>query len=346
MYLGKQKREINTGMKRLVNFCKDCGSQNIEVVYTCKDCGSHNIGKPLENVLDGLNDNRSIKYDTKFVNVYFYKCDNCGKSFQFISGEDNPRPNSIYFEDGLFYEGSTNNDDALDITLSGDICHDCITEIVDKLNSEIDNIVSKKHIDGVINDLKKLDNSEKTELEVVSVREETLDSVIFSKQYVFKGVNGDIYKFMYNYTQWQFVTLSDSDSTTVVSGRFDKDKYSKIETGYDEVIKFLREDVGICIVMIGNKDNVDKIYAYDFDTITLAAPTQYIFRDNDNIQYYFRYRWGKYKLYKYYSTSDEKIICEGEYGNSLDGYVSVQEFINLMKKNHNVDIIVVNYKEE
>lgn len=247
MYLGKDKKLVETGTTLVVPFCTDCGSQEIKAVYTCKNCKSHNIKFP--NIIDN-DDERALKKETREIDVYKYKCDICGKEYEWTT--KNETPNNIYCDNNTFGVGEIYSDynDNFNYKFKEDICPNCLNKITNILNKELDNIFDSRHIESIKNQFKV------------------------------------------------------SDKNTV------------------------------------------ELDVYDFDAITLAAPTQYIFRDNTNIQYYFRYRWGKYKLYKYYNTSQEKVIYEGEYGNSLDGYISVQGFIDLIKKNHNVNIIIVSYKEE
>ena len=83
------------------------------------------------------------------------------------------------------------------------------------------------------------------------------------------------------------------------------------------------------------------IMALKFKNVSFAAPTVFEFEDEEGIKYQFRYRHGKYALkYKEITFSDYMILCEGEYGSPLDGYITAEQFIKLMFANHEIGIII------
>lgn len=83
-----------------------------------------------------------------------------------------------------------------------------------------------------------------------------------------------------------------------------------------------------------NKDiDIINLDVYDFEEVTMAAPTQFMFFDESRNEYFFRYRFGKWQLYKTTLDKDRVILKEGLYGDSLDGYISKENFLKLMLDN-------------
>lgn len=83
------------------------------------------------------------------------------------------------------------------------------------------------------------------------------------------------------------------------------------------------------------------IMAIKFKNISFAAPTIFEFEDDEGTQYQFRYRHGKYTFKsKLVNQDNYNLICEGQYGNEFDGYITADQFIQLMFTNHQIGIII------
>lgn len=238
MYLGKDKKLVETGTTLVVPFCTDCGSQEIKAVYTCKNCKSHNIKFP--NIIDN-DDERGLKKETKEIDVYKYKCDICGKEYEWTT--KNETPNNIYCDNNTFGVGEIYSDynDNFNYKFKEDICPNCLDKITNILNKELDSIFDSKHIEAIKNEFK----------------------------------------------------LSDAN----------------------------------------NDIDTINLNVYDFEEVTMAAPTQFMFFDGSRNEYFFRYRFGKWQLYKTTLDKNRVILKEGLYGESLDGYISKENFLKLMLDN-------------
>ena len=136
MFLRREKRKVKTGQYRLVQFCDDCGSENIRLV--CNKCGSHNIKHPAFN--DLLSDDKRCK------------CDICGKEY------DNRDWNQyIYYYEGEFGAGRPDSDWYVqnEFELGKDLCNECMAKFTAHLNKKLDEITCK---DFIFNELKDLKN--------------------------------------------------------------------------------------------------------------------------------------------------------------------------------------------
>ena len=238
MYLGKDKKIVETGTTIVVPFCDDCGSQEVKAVYTCKNCKSHNIKFP--NILDD-DDERALKKETSEIDVYKYKCDICGKEYEWTTKNDTP--STIYCANNTFSVGQyySDYDEDFNYKFKQDVCPDCLNKIVEVLNSELENIFDSQHIENIKNEFR----------------------------------------------------LGD----------------------------------------VNNDTNIIDLDVYDFEEVTMAAPTQFMFFDESMNEYFFRYRFGKWQLYKTTLDKDRVILKEGLYGDSLDGYISQENFLKLMLDN-------------
>lgn len=234
MYKDTKSKTIKTGGKYLVSFCKDCDSQNIEVTYTCKDCGSHNVETPTMNMLS--KDERAFKQDTMETTVSIYECDLCKKEFEVDINKEKP---TLYEKDGYVTLDSWSAKKIdMGVYNKRDICPECLSDIADMLNGQIDK-----------------------------------------------------------------VTLSNNVMNTI----------KELETYIEKPIKYV-------------------IKAYNFKEVTMAAPTQFSFTDENNTEWFFRYRHGKWQLYRRYDfESKSDIFMEGTLGDSSDGYITKESFIELMK---------------
>lgn len=141
MFLRKEEKEIETGSVYIVPYCKYCDSQNIETKYICKDCGSNDIKVPT--LFD--DDKKAIKHRTEKKTVYIYKCDNCGDEFNAFT-ESQTEISYLYGE----FVPYKDDEDGKTYSLGRDLCNNCIKEIVDKLNKELDDITDKEHVNKVI----------------------------------------------------------------------------------------------------------------------------------------------------------------------------------------------------
>ena len=151
MFLRKETRKVKTGQYRLVQFCKDCGSENIRLV--CNKCGSHNIGHPaFDDILS--NDKRGMHEIEEEKEFIVCKCDNCGIEFDGSDWSQN-----IHYLEGEFGSGSasqyTDYDEGKTFNLHKDLCINCMLEFINKLNSKIDEIATEDFIFEQLKDLKK-----------------------------------------------------------------------------------------------------------------------------------------------------------------------------------------------
>ena len=149
MFLRKEVRKVKTGQYKLVQFCKDCGSENIRLV--CNKCGSHNIGHPAFN--DIMSEDKrgmhEIEEDKTFI---VCKCDICGKEY------DNRDWNQfIYYYEGEFGAGKPDSDWYVqnEFDLQKDLCNECMSKFVKNLNEKLEEITCK---DFVFEQLKELKN--------------------------------------------------------------------------------------------------------------------------------------------------------------------------------------------
>lgn len=139
MFKEKIIKQIKTGT-RLVSFCSDCNSQNIETIHTCKDCGSHNI-------TTDWTDKRSEQPILKDKTIFVYTCDNCGKEFECM--ETN---NVISFYEGEFMIGNYENAFSK-VFIDKDLCNECLAKVIMKLDDDLSNITSENHIKNTIDRL-------------------------------------------------------------------------------------------------------------------------------------------------------------------------------------------------
>lgn len=234
MYKNTKSKTVKTGCKYLVSFCKDCDSQNIKVEYTCNDCGSHNIETPSMNMLS--KDERAFKQDVMETTVNVYECDLCHKEFEVDVNKDKPK---LYEKDGyLTLDSWSAKEVSLGIYDKRDICPECMSDIADMLNGQIDQVMLTNNVVSTIKQLE-----------------------------------------------------------------------TYIEKPIKQVIK-----------------------AYDFEEVTMASPTQFRFYDENKTEWFFRYRHGKWQLYRRYDYENESnIFIQGTLGNEFDGYITKESFILLMK---------------
>lgn len=146
MFIERKTKTFETGT-RLVPFCKECNSQNIETIQTCKDCGSHQITSDWTDI-------RSQRVEMEKREVLIYKCDKCGKEFEFCNRYNNS--NIISYGDGEFcpFERSNDDDyyvgsDLVNYNLGIDLCNECKEEFVNKLNARLSKLVSESNINNL-----------------------------------------------------------------------------------------------------------------------------------------------------------------------------------------------------
>lgn len=123
-----------------VPFCKDCNSQNIEIVKTCKECGSHNISSDIF-------DKRSKKLGGNYIDVNVYKCDKCGKEFNL---DEDEFCNIISICDGEFLPYNTCSELDKKVELKEDLCRECRDKLVEQLNKDFDNLTETTYIEKVL----------------------------------------------------------------------------------------------------------------------------------------------------------------------------------------------------
>ena len=144
MYLRDEVVNVKVGT-RLVPFCKDCNSQEIETIQTCKKCGSHNITA-------NWNDERSQRIEYKQEVRKIYKCDKCGKEFDgmkidnFISYDCGEFCNYHISEDELEYDT-----DNKVYCLQKDLCAECKQHICDSLNIQLRQLTHSDNILSTLN---------------------------------------------------------------------------------------------------------------------------------------------------------------------------------------------------
>lgn len=341
MFVKKIKKSFETGTTYVVDFCKDCGSQDIKVEYSCNKCHSHNIGHPIYPISQE-DDPRMLKKETVEKDVYVYKCDICGKEFEFV-GENHP--NTIHYDcDGFdigYYEDAEKN-----YTLSDtDICKDCMKNIVNELNFQIDKILSKAFISEQLESYKRELKKDIITLDIESWN--VSSSSLYPTSYFVIAYHTnlkEIYHFVCMENKWQFIKKgkenilitekdSDNNETMELVDDFVQDKINLMFKKIPDILL----DNNIYLKFESKPDKYDSnkeiINVKQFKMLTMAAPTQFIFIDDEDIIYYFRYRWGKYSLCKNYNTDKEEILCSGQYGDNFDGYITRKDFEKLMKYN-------------
>lgn len=142
MYLRKETKTIETGQYTKIPFCKDCNSEDIEIIKTCKHCESHNISYPSSyNMVS--EDKPGLKPCTIDIDIYIFKCDNCGKEF-----EKELSPSVISFTDS--FESVDYGDDYISFTLNNDYCKECMETLLGDLNNQINNVLNQNNIDNTV----------------------------------------------------------------------------------------------------------------------------------------------------------------------------------------------------
>ena len=140
MFLRKEVRKVKTGQYKLVQFCKDCGSENIRLV--CNKCGSHNIGHPAFN--DIMSEDKrgmhEIEEDKTFI---VCKCDICGKEY-----DNRDWNHHIYYYEGEFGAGKSDSDWYVrnDFDLHKDLCNECMGKFVKNLNKKLEELTCESFI--------------------------------------------------------------------------------------------------------------------------------------------------------------------------------------------------------
>lgn len=153
MFLRKETRKVKTGQYKMVQFCDDCGSENIRLV--CNNCGSHNIKHPAFS--DMLSDDKRGMHEIeKDKDFYVCKCDKCGKEFDSYDWNQN-----IYYYEGEFGAGSYIDDDGYhcgkNYNLHQDICSECMSKLIKNLNKKLDEISNEAFILKELKDLKNIE---------------------------------------------------------------------------------------------------------------------------------------------------------------------------------------------
>ena len=151
MFLRKEEKKVYDRAYRLVSYCKDCDSKNIEIIHICKDCGSKNIKIPSYNILENDNDEKAKVRDYTIKEFYIYKCDKCGKEFNGLT-ECNKFISEVYGEFIPYKDEEYGGDNIYEV--KEDLCNDCLQKICDRLNKELEGICSKEHVNHVIKHLK------------------------------------------------------------------------------------------------------------------------------------------------------------------------------------------------
>ena len=151
MFLRKEINNEPTGVKYVVPYCKDCHSQDIEIIKTCKHCGSHNISTGYNILSDDVK--YCTKEEYKEVTKYIYKCDNCGKEF-----DGSNIDNYLSYADGAFEQCNYNrfeDSDYIDYTnyqLNVDLCQECKKQLQTHLQVKLIDFVRPEHINELINE--------------------------------------------------------------------------------------------------------------------------------------------------------------------------------------------------
>jgi hypothetical protein len=344
MFVKKIKKSFETGTTYVVDFCKDCGSQDIKVEYSCNKCHSHNIGHPTYPIAQD-DDPRMLKKETVEKDVYVYKCDICGKEFEFV-GENHP--NTIHYDcDGFdigYYEDAEKN-----YTLPNmDICKDCIQNVVNKLNYQVNKILDKDFVNEQLQLYKHEVKKDIIILDIVGWDVSYLptfdedDSIYVISYYT---DHKERYDFLYSQNKWQFIRKSKKDIVITEKHLSNYDSEELGDSFFDNKTNLIFNDIPNilkdsniyfrfkCKPTKYNSNKKITINIQDFKVLTTAAPTQFLFTDDKGINYYFRLRWGSYRLCKNYDTSQEDTVCAGQYGDNYEGYISKEDFKKLMRKN-------------
>lgn len=143
MFLRKELKQDIKGTI-LVPFCKDCDSQDIEIIRTCKQCGSHNI-------TEDWTDKRSQRVEVKEHEVSIYKCDICGKEFDglnndcYMSYAEGDFEKSNYSN---FYDSE--NVDYINYQLSKDLCPECKSKSHTRLTLKLVDFLRPENINKII----------------------------------------------------------------------------------------------------------------------------------------------------------------------------------------------------
>lgn len=149
MFLRKETRIRETGSFTMIPYCKDCDSEDIEIIKTCRKCGSKNIGHPTFNDLIS-DDKRGMKPNTMEYDVNIYSCDKCGKEFDGLR-----EPNVISYSDyGEFFAGMSGDyGDNLLFQLDEDLCKECTNILINDLNKQLEDIATRENIKNTMNRL-------------------------------------------------------------------------------------------------------------------------------------------------------------------------------------------------
>ena len=122
----------------LKHYCEECGSTDIR--FVCNRCGSNRIEFPSIN-----DDSRYCPgYVENFKNVEYkiYKCDKCGKEFSTTVKDD---LNYISLDDGTFRPGLY-NECYNTYHLKKDLCYECLCNLTDNLNKQLDKIYEEGNV--------------------------------------------------------------------------------------------------------------------------------------------------------------------------------------------------------
>lgn len=145
MFLRNDKEKVKTGRYELVQFCADCGSENIRLV--CNKCGSHNIKHPAFADLIS-DDKRGMHEIIEEREVHIYKCDKCEKEFDGLKV-----PKMISLANGEFMIGKAEDDYGNyadhEYSIEEDLCMDCMKQLVNELNKELDLVAEKDNVNYV-----------------------------------------------------------------------------------------------------------------------------------------------------------------------------------------------------
>lgn len=142
MYLRREIKKFKEPYKKAVSFCKNCDSQNIEIIKTCMDCGSHDISS------DYL-DKRAEKQEYVDKDVFIFSCDCCDKEFYKLDKSKSKYISYLYGEFVPFYSDEAEKY----YELTDDLCEDCLKLVVDKLNKQLDDIALEDNIYNTIKNI-------------------------------------------------------------------------------------------------------------------------------------------------------------------------------------------------
>lgn len=237
MYIGKQDKKVKTNTKYLVSFCKDCGSQEIEVIKYCKKCGSQDIQNPTLNLLEAT-DERGIKYEEKEITEYMYKCDQCGGTYTVSSQEDICKTsNYLNYNEGEFNLGY-NSDAEENYRFEQDLCPNCLQNVAHTLNEEIQKIVSKEKVLNFYNNKNKTNKNNNVYFPVYNFEVYTIAA---PTQFKFQDISGTKYLFRYRNGRYQLYT-SDTDKESICfSGKYKTEEDSIIN---EEELKEIFNEAG------------------------------------------------------------------------------------------------------